>query len=204
VLGIALLAIVAGCADALGYLHFRTFAGLMTGNTVFLGLALFGHAPAGPVLYIAVIAAFCAGVVLARVALRLGTAPRPVLILTIFILLGLNFSYSRWAPAMLAFGMGAQNAATTKVSGVTLNTVFLTGDLQRLMSDIVARLFPGLKRERPAPRELAALALVWTSYVGGAVLGAALNFRLAQPFLVPAGLLLLFLLYEQVAKIADC
>jgi uncharacterized membrane protein YoaK (UPF0700 family) len=105
---------------------------------------------------------------------------------------------------MRAFGRGAQNAATTKVSGVTLNTVFLTGDLQRLMSDVVARLFPGAKRERPAPRELAALALVWTSYVGGAVLGAALNLRLAQPFLVPAGLLLLFLLYEQVAKIADC
>ncbi|HJU18962.1 MAG TPA: YoaK family protein [Stellaceae bacterium] len=201
--GVVLLAAVAGCADALGYLHFRTFAGLMTGNTVFLGLALFGHAPAGPVLYIAVIAAFCAGVTMSRVALRLGMTPRPVLILTVLILLGLNFSSSRWAPAMLAFGMGAQNAATTRVAGVTVNTVFLTGDLQQLMGDLVARLFPGAKRERPAPRELIALALVWTSYVGGAVLGAALNLRLAQPFLVPAGLLLLFLLYENISKAAD-
>lgn len=201
--GVALLAFVAGCTDALGYLRFRTFAGLMTGNTVFLGLALFGHAPAGPVLYIAVIAAFCAGVVLARLALRFGATPRPVLVLTILILIGLNFSFSPWAPAMLAFGMGAQNAATTRVAGVTLNTVFLTGDLQKLMSDIVAHLFPRAKRDRPAPRELAALALVWASYVGGAALGAVLIHRLAQPFLVPAGLLLLFLLYETVVKDAD-
>jgi hypothetical protein len=36
----ALLALIAGCADALAYLRFHTFAGFMNGNTVFLGLRL--------------------------------------------------------------------------------------------------------------------------------------------------------------------
>ena len=34
------LSIVAGYADTLGYLNFNAFTGLMTGNTVLLGVAL--------------------------------------------------------------------------------------------------------------------------------------------------------------------
>ncbi len=36
----SVLAIIAGYVDAVGYLHFDAFAGLMTGNTIFLGIEL--------------------------------------------------------------------------------------------------------------------------------------------------------------------
>ena len=34
------LAIIAGYADTVGYLHFGAFAGLMTGNTILLGIEI--------------------------------------------------------------------------------------------------------------------------------------------------------------------
>jgi uncharacterized membrane protein YoaK (UPF0700 family) len=34
-------ALIAGYADAVGYLRFKAFAGMMTGNTVLMGLAVF-------------------------------------------------------------------------------------------------------------------------------------------------------------------
>jgi hypothetical protein len=33
-----LLALIAGYVDTVGYLHFNAFAGLMTGNTIFMGI----------------------------------------------------------------------------------------------------------------------------------------------------------------------
>jgi uncharacterized membrane protein YoaK (UPF0700 family) len=201
-LAAALLAIVAGCADAIGLLRFNTFAGAMTGNTVFLGLRLFSPHPARAGLYIAVIAAFCAGVVLARVAQRLGITPRPVLVLTILILIGCNFGHNRWIAVALAIAMGLQNAATRDVA-MALNTTFLTGDLQKLMGGFVTYLVPTPPRERAKPRELVTIAFLWTSYGGGAVLGAASNHGFALPFFVPAGLLLLFLLCPDITKDAQ-
>jgi uncharacterized membrane protein YoaK (UPF0700 family) len=196
-----LLAIVAGCADAIGLLRFNTFAGAMTGNTAFLGLSLFSPHPARAALYIAVIAAFCAGLVLARTAQWLGIAPRPALGLTILILIGCNFGHSRWIAVALAAAMGVQNAATRRVA-MALNTTFLTGDLQKLMDGIVSHLAPTPPHERANPRELATIAGLWTCYVGGAVMGVASERWLALPFLVPAGLLLLFLLCANIPESA--
>ena len=37
---VTVLAIIAGYADTVGYLHLNAFAGLMTGNTIFMGMEL--------------------------------------------------------------------------------------------------------------------------------------------------------------------
>lgn len=200
-LGAVLLAIAAGCADAIGLLRFNTFAGAMTGNTAYLGLRLLSPHPARALLYVAVIGVFCVGLVLGRTAQRLSVAPRPVLVLAILILIGCNFGHSVWIAVALAFAMGMQNAATRDVA-MALNTVFLTGDLQKLMDGLVTYLMPTPRRARKSPRELAAIAFLWASYVGGAALGAASNFWLALPFLVPAGLLLLFVLCTNIPSSA--
>jgi uncharacterized membrane protein YoaK (UPF0700 family) len=194
-----LLAIIAGCADAIGLLRFNTFAGAMTGNTAFLGLSLLSPHPARAVLYSAVIVAFCAGIVLARVAQRLGIAPRPALVLTILILIGCNFGHSRWIAVVLASAMGVQNASTRDVA-MALNTTFLTGDLQKLMDGIATYVAPAPPRERAQPRGLVTIASLWASYVGGAALGVISDRWFALPFLVPAGLLLLFLLCPDITK----
>jgi uncharacterized membrane protein YoaK (UPF0700 family) len=85
---------------------------------------------------------------------------------------------------------------------MALNTTFLTGDLQKLMGGIATYLAPTPRRERANPRELAAIAFLWASYVGGAVVGVASERWLGLPFLVPAGLLLLFLLCANIPESA--
>ena len=57
-----LLAIVAGYADAVGFLVFNAFAGAMTGNTVLLGIALAGQQFAAAAQSASIIAAFLVGV----------------------------------------------------------------------------------------------------------------------------------------------
>ena len=37
---VTVLAIIAGYADTIGHLHLDAFAGLMTGNTIFMGMEL--------------------------------------------------------------------------------------------------------------------------------------------------------------------
>lgn len=199
----ALLAFIAGCADALGLLHFNTFAGAMTGNTAFLGLRLLSPHPAQALLYLSVIAAFCAGVALAQAARRLGVAPRPVLALPILVLIGCNLGRSRWIAAALALAMGVQNGAARDFAMTTLNTTFLTGDLHKLMDALATCLLPTPPRRGADPRELGAVGFAWGGYVAGAVLGVASNRWLALPFLVPAGLLLLFVLCANIPKSAQ-
>jgi uncharacterized membrane protein YoaK (UPF0700 family) len=58
-----LLAIVAGYADTVGYLRYDAFAGLMTGNTILLGIDVAnGRAPSAA-FHGGIIAVFLAGVI---------------------------------------------------------------------------------------------------------------------------------------------
>ena len=57
-----LLAVVAGYADAVGFLVFNAFAGAMTGNTVLLGIALASQQFAAAAQSAGIIAAFVVGV----------------------------------------------------------------------------------------------------------------------------------------------
>src|ERR1700688_40029 len=74
-----ILAAVAGYADTVGYLRFNAFAGLMTGNTVLLGIALSSADPQRGLHYGAIILAFFVGVLVARTLLRFHCAPAAVL-----------------------------------------------------------------------------------------------------------------------------
>ena len=80
--------------------------------------------------------------------------------------------------------MGTQNSAANRFGGVALNTVFITGNLQKLGEELVALIAPS--REAAKPGDGAAIyALVWLSYAGGALLGALANTWIALPLLVP-------------------
>jgi uncharacterized membrane protein YoaK (UPF0700 family) len=92
-----------------------------------------------------------------------------------------------WGALLLAFAMGAQNAAATRFGDATLNTVFITGDLQKLFEAVLAWLWQS-NSSRPPPG-LAILAPVWLEYFCGALLGALAHVSLAYPLLIPAALL---------------
>ena len=140
---IFLLCAVAGSVDAIAYLLCgQIFVANMTGNTVLLGISLLQRNPKEAALRAGMVAAFLAGVIVAR--LLAGTADKRltktqrVFILCIESLLLLLLT-SKNAGAhtdllllLLACMLGIQNAAFQYIGGFHLNTTFITGDLEKL------------------------------------------------------------------------
>ena len=183
------LAVIAGYADTVGFLRFDAFAGLMTGNTILLGISLANAQLVRAAVYGAIIGTFLAGVLLSRVLLRLGAAQWMVLTVTSALHVACGLLGRRLAALLLALAMGMQNAAATRFGGVSLNTVFITGNLQKLGEGLVARLWHRRSRSAPPSDGVAIFGLVWLSYALGAVLGALGTAFLAYPLLVPAAVL---------------
>ena len=183
------LAAVAGYADTIGFLRFDAFAGLMTGNTILLGIGLASAHLLRAAFYGTIIAAFLGGVLLSRALLQLGAAPWVALTLTAVLHVVCSFVDRSWAAPLLALAMGMQNAAATRFGGVSLNTVFITGNLQKLGEGLVAWLWTRRAPSAVASDGVAIFALVWLSYALGAVLGALGHAFLAYPLLVPAAVL---------------
>ena len=71
-----LLALIAGYVDTVGYLEFNAFAGLMTGNTIFMGIEAAGGQYGMAVFHGVIIFAFLFGVIAARVKARAGLKSR--------------------------------------------------------------------------------------------------------------------------------
>jgi uncharacterized membrane protein YoaK (UPF0700 family) len=182
-----LLVLIAGYADAIGFLQFRAFAGQITGNTVLLAISAVETSWAEAAFYVAVIASFLAGVVISGGLVRLGHPPAIALSLSAVALAICAFVTVHWGALLLAFAMGAQNAAATRFGDATLNTVFITGDLQKLFEAVLAWLFQSRSRQPPAG--FAILAPVWLEYFAGALTGALAHATLAYPLLIPAALL---------------
>ncbi len=184
VLQALILALIAGYADSVGYLSFDAFAGMMTGNTILLAIALFVADPLHAAQYAAIILAFVAGVIVSLLLRRLAAPLFALLAVEGVAILVAAFAPPEAAPDVLAFAMGLQNAAVTQFAGVTLNTVFLTGNLQKLTQGLFERLWPASGTPPASPRSLATTALVWLGYLGGAGLGAAAHKFVARPLLL--------------------
>ena len=178
-------AVIGGYADAIGFLRYHAFAGMMTGNTVLMGLALFRRADLPAWDYAGLLAIFFLAAVAAFLLLRY--LP-PVLLLigeAVLILLADGFGGAAWAAIFLVAAMGIQNPVGARF-GLAINTTFITGDILRFAE--------GLTRRRgdkdPAVREgFAIFGWVWLAYALGAALGVA-AFRLVErPLVLPVVLL---------------
>jgi uncharacterized membrane protein YoaK (UPF0700 family) len=75
-----------------------------------------------------------------------------------------------------------------------VSTVVVTSTLARTADAAVDRLWPGAAIPPPSAVNTWLLALTWTGYLVGAVVGGLLLPVLAYPLLVPAALLVLMLL----------
>ena len=93
---------------------------------------------------------------------------------------------------VLAFSMGAQNAAFTGVGKTPLNTAFITGDLQKL-GEAVANLVSFRKPDTQEERlKIRAVGAIWIAYALGAALGALSGQAWGKgALLAPAGVLCL-------------
>jgi uncharacterized membrane protein YoaK (UPF0700 family) len=112
-----LLAIVAGYADAVGFLVFNAFAGAMTGNTVLLGIALADNQFAAAAESAGIIAAFVVGVAASALLRRhIPLAALPGLETAAIVAAALVMPLV--AAPVLAFAMGLQNAGAAAPDGM--------------------------------------------------------------------------------------
>jgi uncharacterized membrane protein YoaK (UPF0700 family) len=208
-LTIALLCCIAGAVDTLSYLRLgRTFVANLTGNTV-----LFAYHAAERHWLIAaerfgVIFAFFSGVVTNRLLKRWIESDRlalnPVLVslaiecivLCALALLSMQGYLLLILLVALAWIMGLQNDAFQKIGPITLNTAFLTGDIEKLGTAIASPAGDAEKRVQRS-QQIASFTTAWVAYVAGALLGAVGShlFQL-RALLIPAVLVVTVLAME--------
>jgi uncharacterized membrane protein YoaK (UPF0700 family) len=175
-------AAIAGYADAIGYLRYKAFAGMMTGNTVLMGLAFFHRADLPVGNYAAVLAIFFVTSLIALAALRWRCPPLVLLAAEAVALLLPEIIRGPWAIASLVIAMGLQNPLAQRF-GLALSTTFITGDILRFGEGLVGRVVPH-RGHKPAP--FAIYGIAWLGYAIGAALGAASFAAFRWPLIVPA------------------
>lgn len=181
------LAGTAGWVDAVAYVGLHAFVANMTGAVVLLGLSAAELDRAGMARQALTILAFLVGVILSRLLRRLRQGPAPCYAAAALAVLACIGIKGAGQPEiwLLALAMGSQNAAATVFGGVGLNTVFLTGNVQRLGETLADPAKPGVSRRFAA----GLLPAVLLTYAAGAAGGAWAMHHLALP-LQPAVLAL--------------
>ena len=129
---VTLLAIIAGYADTIGYLHLNAFAGLMTGNTIFMGIELATSKYSQAASHAVIILMFLIGVILGRLMIRMGAKVWLALTFTSILLVICSFAGTFWGALLLALGMGIQNSAANRFAGITLIMFLLRGTSRNL------------------------------------------------------------------------
>ena len=177
----------AGWVDAVAYMGLHAFVANMTGAIVMLGLSAAELDRPGMARQGLTVLAFLIGVILSRLLRRLRQGPAPCYAAAAQAVLACIGIEGTGQPevCLLAMAMGLQNAAATVFGGVGLNTVFLTGNLQRLGETLADPVKPGTSRRFAA----GLFPAVVLTYAAGAAGGGWAMKHLVQP-LLPAVLAL--------------
>jgi uncharacterized membrane protein YoaK (UPF0700 family) len=195
-----LLATAGGLLDAIVYLnHGHVFANAMTGNVIFLGIAVLGHNWAEIIPHLVPLVGFFAGVTTSKhLRTRLGLR-------SVFFGLGLEITaifVLGWVPdsfpemlftGIISYVAAIQVASFRRVDQFAYNSTFITGNFRDVAEGFYDALSPAATPEvREKGRARArALGLVCLCFLAGAVLGtwAAPRFHnyslwLAEPLLI--------------------
>jgi len=175
-----LLAATGGLMDAIVYLdHGHVFANAMTGNVIFLGIALVDQQWAQSLRHLVPMLFFLLGVVGARV---ISSAPirRSALLVLVLEILGLfcvgmlPVTFPQLAfTAIVAFVSAFQVATFRRVGRFTYNSTFLTGNLRMVAEGVFDRFFSPEYEVRAKGRAQALkLGAICFSFFLGAIAGA--------------------------------
>jgi uncharacterized membrane protein YoaK (UPF0700 family) len=195
-----LLATTGGLLDAVVYLnHGHVFANAMSGNVIFLGIAMIGREWGEIVPHLVPLAGFFAGVLTSK-HLRARLSIHSVLlglaleIGAIFILGWLPGNFPEMAfTGIIAYVAAFQVASFRRVDRFAYNSTLITGNLRDVAEGLYEAFTPN---STPETREKGlsqarALGLICLCFLGGAILGAwsAPRFGnhslwLAEPFLL--------------------
>jgi uncharacterized membrane protein YoaK (UPF0700 family) len=178
----ALLGFSSGYVTSNTKLRFDTFGGMMTGNTVKLGMALANGEWDKVAVYLCVLSCFALGTLFALLMVRAGKFAQRMWLalfcaaLLLVDVLALTISphgaiYQSVVSSLAAIALGAQNCLSQK-SGVTkANTTFMTGNIQKMVEAAFVGCTKGLSRTEA--RAALLLLLTWSCYVLGGGVGAA-------------------------------
>ena len=196
----ALGGFTAGYTTSNTKVRFNTFGGMMTGNTVKVGIALQQKNWEWAGVYFACISLFAVGTVFAIFMLqKLGQkVQKPFLLVFVasFLLVdGMALALEDYDPvytslvsSLAAFALGAQNLLSQKSGIVKANTTFMTGNIQK-MAEAGWNQYTKKGGLKPAEQRAAFLLfLTWSFYIVGGVCGAALAERFKWS-LTPAGVI---------------
>lgn len=190
------LTIVAGIADAVGYLTMGSvFAANMTGNTVLAGIAAAQQHWLDAWHHLSPLIAFFIGAMLSRLLLRLTRRPTTSLSVEAVLLAVVGFLPigQEAAVAIVALAMGVQASSITHFTGSAISTVVVTSTLARTADAVLDRLWPGERQPLAAIANPRLLALTWIGYFVGAVVGVLLLGLTPYALLVAAALLVALL-----------
>jgi len=190
------MAAVAGYVNAVAYLGLHAFVAPMTGTVVQAGFELAAREWLGALLSLLAIVTFTSGVAIARYVRRDGRGPGLCWLLSAVVLAiaGVRPLEGLASLAPIAGALGCLNGSQTRFGMVTLNTTFLTGNLERLGEAIGDR---GMQHR---PAQLACIAAIVLAYLMGSTAGAAAAQNLSAPLLVPATVLALMGVVAQVRR----
>ena len=129
---------------------------------------------------------FLLGVALAQVLARLGQRAWVALSATALLMVLCGVTDKLTASLLLPLAMGLQNSAANRFNGVALNTVFITGNIQKVGEGLIAWIWPHKDGTAKSSDGFAIYGLVWIAYAVGAGLGALAERGMTYPLLLPA------------------
>lgn len=207
-----LLSLTAGYVDSYGYITYKTFLSLMSGNTTQAGLWLGEGGFKEAALPLTAILFFVIGITIGTLITHSAIhKPRRLMFAMIAILHAVILAATQLelttalAPiATLSFAMGMMNTALRNVGAELLSLTFVTGTLSRIANHIALI----IKRE-PLPdaqgpwdtprRRTALLTRIWGCFLIGALLSGTLTPRLgAWVLLLPILILLILIIINPV------
>jgi uncharacterized membrane protein YoaK (UPF0700 family) len=203
-----LLAATGGLLDAVVYLNQgHVFANAMSGNVVFLGIAILGRDWADIVPHLVPLAGFFAGVLTSkhlrtRLGVRSALLGLALEIVAIFALGWLPDTLPAMAfTSIIAYVAAIQVASFRRVDRFAYNSTFMTGNLRDVAEGLYEALAPNSTPDIRNTREKGLsqardLGLICLCFLAGAILGAwaAPRFAnrslwLAEPFLLAVAVL---------------
>ncbi len=189
-----LLSIVAGSADAAGFMSGHVFTSNMTGNLVLLGIACSQGQwlVAGKTIY--VLALFLIGAILgSRIARRFPDAVwkklmKRLLAVEVFLLLAFAVYWAFiseavrtaqfiWLALPLALAMGLQSAAMNRLAIAGVTNTAMTGTLTNFAVGLETVCFHGFNAEPEIRRRIQKQLIVILLYCGAAALEGVLIFH---------------------------
>lgn len=179
------MAFLIGWSDLTLMLKYKLFATMMTGNTMWMAVALSDRRFTDVGFYVSVIASYLVGLTLFRrvdLSMREKTLPIFATIVTALFIgsdVVYAFSLSRWVPVMmLATGFGIINSIGSEVSGTM--TFVVTGHMTKMTHLFMDRVSKTAGRKKLSKADWATImqsAFVCMGFIGGVLLASVLQMK---------------------------